>query len=259
MKKSRSIRVKLLAWCVIPALLIIWQLWCVVGDVPKYILPSPADVWATLTANFGILTDNAKTTLLEAFLGLAISLLLSFAAAALMDSFGVLYRALYPILVVTQTVPTVAVAPLLVIWFGAGMAPKIILITVVCFFPITVALLDGFKSADPEVVSLVRAMGGNRRQVFRHVKFPFALTGMFAGLKISVSYSVVGAVISEWVGGSKGLGVYMTLVKKAYSLDKMFAAIIIVIAVSLVLVESVKILEKALTPWRRAADDKKEF
>ena len=131
-------------------------------------------------------------------------------------------------MIITQTIPTIAIAPILVLWMGFGMAPKITLVVITTFFPITIGLLDGYKSVDPDAIRLMKAMGASRAQIFRHVKFPGALPQFFSGLKISASYAVVGAVVSEWLGGFNGLGVYMTRVKKAYSFDKMFAVIIFI-------------------------------
>ena len=151
----------------------------------------------------------------------------------------------------SQTIPTIAIAPLLVLWMGFGVEPKITLVVLTTFFPIAVGLLDGFKSVDPDAVSLLRSMGAKRGQVFRHVKFPAALPYFFAGLRISASYAVVGAVISEWLGGFEGLGVYMTRMRKAYAFDRMFAVIILVVIVSLLLMRLVTLLRAAAMPWLR--------
>ena len=171
--------------------------------------------------------------------------------AVLMDQFEKLYQAFYPIVILTQTVPTVAIAPLLVLWFGYEMTPKIILIVITTFFPITVGLLNGFKASDKDSISLLRAMGANRWQIFWHIKLPGAMSQFFAGLRISASYAVVGAVISEWLGGFGGLGVYMTRVKKAYSFDKMFAVIFLISIISLLLMKGVDLLQQKCMPWEK--------
>lgn len=168
-----------------------------------------------------------------------------------MDQFEPLYKACYPLIVLTQTVPTVAIAPLLVLWFGYEMTPKVILIVITTFFPIAVGLLNGFKSADQDSINLLRAMGAGRWQIFRIVKLPGAMSQFFAGLRISASYAVVGAVISEWLGGFSGLGVYMTRVKKAFSFDKMFAVIFLISVISLLLMKGVDLLQKKCMPWEK--------
>ena len=193
--------------------------------------------------------ENARVTLQEAFIGLACGVAFGFIMAVLMDRFEVLYKAFYPLVVLTQTIPTVAVAPLLVLWFGYEMLPKIILIVIATFFPVTVGVLDGFRSADKDTMNLLRSMGASDFQIFRYVKLPGAMGQFFASLRISAAYSVVGAVISEWLGGFSGLGVYMTRVKKAFSFDKMFAVIFLISLISLILMKLVDLLQKKCMPW----------
>lgn len=212
-------------------------------------LPSPYDVVLAFFNDFSLLMEHAKTTLTEAFLGLTIGTALGFVIAVLMDRFILFQKSVYPIVVLTQTVPTVAIAPLLVLWLGYGMLPKVTLIVLTTFFPITISLLEGFRSADPDAINLLKAMGANRFQCFVHIKLPSAMNQFFSGLKISVSYSVVGAVISEWLGGFTGLGVYMTRVRKSYSFDKMFAVIFFISLISLLLMLSVSLIKKAAMPW----------
>lgn len=230
-------------------LLLLWQIVSAAGWVPDYMLPSPVDVVKAFISEFPLLMENARVTLAEAFLGLASGVVLGFVMAVLMDRFGRLYQALYPLIVITQTIPTVAIAPLLVLWFGYEMLPKVILIVIVTFFPITVGLLNGFKSADKDMMNLMRSMGAGNLQIFRYIKLPGAMSYFFASLRISASYAVVGAVISEWLGGFNGLGVYMTRVKKAFSFDKMFAVILLISAISLLLMKLVDLIQRKCMPW----------
>jgi ABC-type nitrate/sulfonate/bicarbonate transport system permease component len=196
-----------------------------------------------------LLFENSLITLQEAFLGLVLGVTVGFLAAVLMDGFEILYKAFYPLLILTQTIPSVAIAPLLVLWFGYEMTPKVILIVISTFFPVTVGLLEGFRSADPDAIGLLRSMGANRLQIFRYIKFPTALPQLFSGLRIAAAYSVVGAVISEWLGGFGGLGVYMTRVKKAFAFDKMFAVIFLISAISLALMALVERAAKKCMPY----------
>lgn len=250
-RKLRStIRRKWPAVLAVVLLLTVWQLICISGLVPGYMLPSPVDVVLAFIDDWGLLWKNALTTLQEAFIGLALGILIGFCFAVLMDAFEVLYRAFYPILVLTQTVPTVAIAPLLVLWFGYEMTPKIILIIISTFFPVAVGLLDGFRSADRDAIGLLRSMGASRWQIFRYIKGPSALPQFFSALRIATAYSVVGAVISEWLGGFGGLGVYMTRVKKAFAFDKMFAVIFLISAISLGLMALVDLIERKTMPYR---------
>lgn len=250
-KKLQNIINKVSPILAIAIILAVWQFLSAAGIVPKFMLPSPTDVVEAFFKDFKLLMFHAKTTLVEAFLGLSLGILLGFIVAVVMDRFEIAYKAIYPVLIITQTVPTVAIAPLLVLWLGYGILPKITLIILTSFFPITIGLLDGFKSADPDALNLLKAMGATRMQRFAHIKLPSSLSNFFSGLRISVSYSIIGAVVAEWLGGFSGLGVYMTRVRKSYSFDKMFAVIFFISAISLLLMLGVRLLQKAVMPWER--------
>lgn len=248
-RKSQNTTSKLWPTLAICSLLIIWEIVSETGLVSKFMLPSPTDVLKVFISEFPALMSHARVTLTEAFVGLATGVLVGFLIAVIMDRFDKMYQAFYPLVVITQTIPTVAIAPLLVLWFGYEMLPKVILIVIVTFFPITVSLLDGFRSADKDTISLMRSMGASKMQIFWFVKFPGSLTQFFTSLRISVSYAIVGAVISEWLGGFNGLGVYMTRVRQAFSFDKMFAVLFLVSALSLLLMGAVNLLQKKCMPW----------
>lgn len=235
----------------IAVILILWQAVCSVGLVDEFLLPSPVQVVKAFVEEFPLLMEHSFVTLTEALFGLILGILLGFFVAVFMDQFEPLYKACYPLMILSQTIPTVAIAPLLVLWFGYEMAPKVILIVITTFFPIAVGLLNGFKSADRDSINLLRAMGAGRWQIFKIVKLPGALSQFFAGLRISASYAVVGAVISEWLGGFSGLGVYMTRVKKAFAFDKMFAVILLISLISLLLMKGVDLLQKKCMPWEK--------
>lgn len=254
-RKLRStIRRKAPALLAVAALLAAWAVACALELVPRYMLPSPLDVALALAGDAGALWGHLLVTLQEALYGLVLGVAIGFFFAVAMDAFDVLYRAFYPILVITQTVPAVAIAPLLVLWFGYEMLPKVILIVLVTFFPVTVGLLDGFRSVDGDSVNLLRSMGAGRWQIFRHIKCPSALPQFFSGLRIAAAYSVVGAVISEWLGGFNGLGVYMTRVKRAFAFDKMFAVLFLISVVSLGLMALVDVAERKSMPYRHLED-----
>ena len=255
-KRLQSITSKLPAAVALRLLILLWQFLCQSGAVPAYMLPSPIQVVKALFTDLPTILRHAVVTLQEAFYGLCIGVVLAFVMATLMDHFRILNKALYPIMIITQTIPTIAIAPLLVLWMGFYMAPKITLVVITTFFPITVGLLDGYKSVDKDSIDLMRAMGASKVQIFFHVKLPAALPQFFSGLKISASYAVVGAVISEWLGGFEGLGVYMTRVSKAYAFDKMFAVIIFIVIISLLLMFTVNLIKTISLPWLRV--EKKE-
>lgn len=254
-KKQRSTIYNFIPVIVITALLCIWQIASMAEWIPSYMLPSPTDVILAFIKEFPLLMEHAKVTLLEALLGLIFGVLLGFLCAAFMDACEPVQKGLYPILILTQTVPPVAIAPLLILWFSYGIAPKVILVVLVSFFPIAIGLLEGFQSVDVDTIRLMRSMNASPWQIFWHVKFPHALGEFFSGLKIAVSYSVVGAVIAEWLGGYSGLGVYMTRVKKSYDYDKMFAVIFLISAISLALMGLVKLAQYKMMPWNRCKND----
>jgi len=250
-RKLPNITNNILSCSAIVVIIVVWQLACSFELVDSFMLPSPVQVFLAFVKEFPVLVEHSFVTLTEAFLGLALGIILGFLMAVLMDQFEFLYKAFYPLIVLTQTIPTVAIAPLLVLWFGYEMTPKVILIVITTFFPIAVGLLNGFRSTDVDSVNLLRAMGADRWQIFRYIKLPGAMSQFFAGLRISASYAVVGAVISEWLGGFSGLGVYMTRVKQAFSFDKMFAVIFLISIISLLLMKGVDYLQKICMPWEK--------
>lgn len=252
-KKLQNITDKLSPFLALAVLIIIW--WAVTGTqaVPLFMLPSPQSVAKAFISDFTILMRNAAITLTEAFAGLGIGISLAFILATFMDRFRIVYKAFYPLLVITQTIPSIALAPLLVLWMGFGMAPKITLVVLTTFFPIAVSLLEGYESVDEDSIKLLRSMGAHQGKIFWYIKLPSAVSSFFAGLKVSASYAVVGAVVAEWLGGFDGLGVYMTRVRKAYAFDKMFAVIIFTTLVSLLLMYLVGLLQKISMPWEKEA------
>jgi ABC-type nitrate/sulfonate/bicarbonate transport system permease component len=231
-------------------LLALWQTVSGLGLVPPYMLPSPLRIVHAMAHDFPLLMRHTGVTILETAVGLLLSLAASFVLALVMDNTAFLRRQLMPILLFTQTVPTIAVAPLLVLWLGYGASPKIALVFITCFFPLTVGLLSGLQSADEDSAQLLKSMGATRRHIYRYLKLPSSLPSFFSGLRIAGSYAVIAAVVAEWLGGNSGLGVYMTRVRKSYSFDKMFAVILLTAALSLVLMRGIEELEKRVVRWK---------
>jgi len=251
MKRLESIENKLVPITFTGLLLILWLIATEGGHIPKYVLPSPRDIVLVLFDIIPELKAHILVTLKEAFIGFGISIIFSLLLAILMDNVAIIKKALYPLILVSQTIPTIALAPLFVIWFGFGILPKIIVVVLVCFFPIVVSLLDGLSSVDNDLLNLLKSMGANRIQIFRLVKLPGAMTNFFSGLKIAATYSIMGAVIGEWLGGKAGLGIYMIRVKNSFALDKMFAVILIIVVLSMLVFKMISILEYLLMPWNR--------
>lgn len=231
------------------ALLGLWELACWHWRIPDWLLPPPSQIMRAAVEARGILAPHIWQTLLETWLGLFLALFTGLLLAVIVDVSPVLRRAVYPLLVVSQTVPIIAIAPLLVIWFGYGLLPKVLVVALVCFFPIVVSTADGLRAADPDLISLLRTMGAGRYQIFRKVRVPGAMPGFFSGLKIAITYSVIGAIIGEWVGASGGLGVFMLRASNSFRTDWVFAAIGTVSVLSLLLFLVVTVLERVALPW----------
>lgn len=259
MKKFKNIQNKIIekisSWGIIIFLIIIWELLSISNVIPKFMLPSPIDVIEAFIKDFPLLVHHMKITLIEAFLGLFLGIILGFLVAFIMENNKFLYRSIYPVLVISQTIPTVAIAPLLVLWLGYGLLPKITLVVLTSFFPITIGLLDGFKSVDEDMIKLMKTMGASKFQIFKYIKLPNSIGYFFSGLRISVSYSIIGAVVAEWLGGFDGLGVYMTRVRKSYSFDKMFAVIFIISIMSIILMSLVKVIQRKSMPWENRKEE----
>ena len=234
-------------------LVLAWEVTAARSGLPAFILPTPGQVAAAAWETRAPLASALAATLLETALGLAVALALGVALAAAMDFSAWLRRALYPLLVVSQTVQILAIAPLLIIWFGFGLLPKVLIVVLVCFFPLAVNTADGLASADPDYIALLRSMGASRAQIWRLVRLPAALPLFFSGLRVAVTYSVVGATIGEWVGGTQGLGLYLLRSKNALATDQVFVAIVVTSLVSIVLYALVLLIERWALPWYHSA------
>jgi len=251
MKRLKSIGSNLTPIAFFMMILIGWQYIVDKGIIERYILPSPSDIVITSFRIFPELKPHIMTTLEEAFTGFFIAILLAIILAVLMDSFPLAKKAFYPLFIVSQTIPIIILVPLLVMWFGFDKLPKIIVVILVCFFPIVVNLLEGLESVDRDMLNLFKSMKSNYFQIFKFAKFPASLGNFFSGLKIAATYSIMGAVIGEWMGGKDGLGVYMTRVRQSFALDKVFSVIIIIVLLSLVLFKIIELIQYLMMPWTR--------
>ncbi|MEW4354823.1 ABC transporter permease [Streptococcus pneumoniae] len=245
----RVIKERLRSWVGVLSLLVlllIWQGAGILGFLPKFILPTPVEILAAFIRDHEMLLFHSLATIKVALLGLVLGTVLALVTAIVMDQLPILYDAIYPLLVVVQTIPTIALAPILVLWLGYGILPKLVLILLTTTFPIIISLLDGFKQCDRDALVLFQLMQAKWWQILWHFKLPASLPYFFAGLRVSVSYAFITTVVSEWLGGFEGLGVYMIQSKKLFQYDTMFAIIILVSLISLFGMQLVKVLEKRL-------------
>lgn len=232
-------------------LLAVWEGAVRIFQIPLYVLPSPVQVVKTLFAESGTLAGHAAVTVMEAAAGIAISFLLAVFLGIFMDCFPLLRQGIYPILVVTQTVPMIVLAPILIIYLGFGIAPKILTVVLMCFFPIAVSFSDGLAQVDEEYVHLVRSYGAGPLNLYRLVKIPAAVPPLLSGLKVAATYSISGAVVGEWIGAQKGLGYYLLRVKNGYMLDKVFACVLIIIFLSLCMNGVIRLCQYRAMPYIR--------
>jgi len=233
------------------AVLALWEVLGRFTALPSYILPTPSSIVLSLITDFRYISPNILITLYETMIGFVIAIVLSVGIAVLMDSVRPVKKTLYPVMIISQTIPIIILAPLFVIWFGYGYLPKILIVVLICFFPITISLLTGLGTVDKELVDLLRSMGANKKQIYFSVKFPSALPDFFSGLKIAATYSIMGATIGEWVGGRNGLGVYMIRAKQSFATDKVFAAILVITILSILMLRLISLIEKKAMPYSR--------
>lgn len=254
---GRLARARRLSQAVLPpvgaflALILVWQAVASAGLMPADVLPSPARIATAGSAEGEALLRNAVPTLVATVVGFALSVSVAFLVATLLDFSAPLRRAVLPLLVVSQTLPMIALAPLVVLWFGFGLLPKVLLVAFVTFFPMVVGLLRGFGSADPDAEHLLRSMGAGRATVFRMIRLPAAGPSFFSALRISITYAVVGAIFAEYAGAVAGLGVYMQSAKNVFRTDLVLAAVVVSSLVTLLLYAVVTLVERAALPWLR--------
>ncbi|PJF31463.1 MAG: nitrate ABC transporter permease [Candidatus Thermofonsia Clade 1 bacterium] len=227
-----------------------WEALASADSATVRLIPSPSAIFAAMANSAERLVRfHIPTTLYEALIGTLIALIIGVCAAALLDFLPLLRRAAYPLLVISQTIPLVAIAPLLILIFGFGVESKIVIVALFAFFPITVATLDGLTSTDTELVALLRSMGATGAQIWRKVRLPSALPSLFSGLRIAATYAIGSAMIGEFVTAQYGLGQYLRQAFNQSRLDQGFAAVIIASALSVIFVMCVRLVERLFLRW----------
>jgi NitT/TauT family transport system permease protein len=234
---------------VLGALFAVWWLVAAREWVPNYLIPRPAQVFHTMREQWPMLTHNSWVTLYETLLGFALAVLLGLATAVLITYSRGFDTAVYPLVLVAQVIPKIAIAPLLVVWFGTDLRPKVILAVLIAFFPVVVSGVAGLRSTDPELLDLSATMGGTRWQTFLKIRFPIALPHLMAGVKVAVTLAVVGAVVGEFVGASEGLGYVLLLANGQLDAPLLFADLILMSAIGIALFILVDVAEALLIPW----------
>jgi putative hydroxymethylpyrimidine transport system permease protein len=251
-----SVRRWLLPTLLLAALIGAWQLAASTGflaevlGLESFLVPSPAEVAESLWQNRSLLAENAWVTLREILLGLACALVAGVVFAVAMHLSGIVRDAAYPLVVASQTIPILVIAPILLVWLGFGIGPKIVVVALICFFPITVNALAGLDASSPEAIKLMRSLDASRWQLFRRVETPTALPSFFTGAKIAVVLAPIGAVFGEWVGGNSGLGHLILTDNAQLEVAREFAAVTVLSAMALILIGSLTLAERRVITWR---------
>jgi NitT/TauT family transport system permease protein len=245
-------------WAAAPLALVVaivlWQVVLVAFDVPGYLVPTPVEVRGSLTANWAPLLGHTWVTLAESLIGFGLSVAIGVPLAMLIVSSRVLERILYPLLVASQAVPKVALAPLLVVWMGYGVGPKVVVALLIAFFPVVVNTATGLSAVQSEMIMLVRSMGASRWDVFRKIRFPTAVPSVLAGFKVAIALAVVGAVVGEFVGSRSGLGYYLLVATGNFDTPLVFACIVVLTILGVVLFYAVSGAGRLLGRWNRGTE-----
>jgi NitT/TauT family transport system permease protein len=235
------------------ALLFVWELAVDLGRIPVFVLPAPSNIWTSIVKNWSALLAHSWVTLLETLAGFGLSVAIGIPLAFFIVYSRIFDRVIYPMLVASQAVPKVALAPILLVALGYGIAPKIIVAFLIAFFPVVVNTVTGQASVDRDTLNLMHSMGASKMDVFRKVRFPHAVPSMIAGFKVAIAFAVVGAVVGEFVGSRSGLGYYMLLATGNFDTPLVFACVVFLTLMGIILFYTVGLLEVALGRWNRTA------
>jgi putative hydroxymethylpyrimidine transport system permease protein len=239
-----------LACLFVIAMIVIWQLWIKIFDVPKYLFASPTGIVTSLQKDWArYLEPNIWPTLTEVLIGFGISVVLGVGLAIILHLFTPLRRAVYPLLIGSQTIPIVVLAPILVILLGYGLLPKVVIVALICFFPIVVNGLDGLRLVDDDFIAMMRTLDATRWSIFRKVEFPGALPSIFSGMRVAATFAAIGAVFGEWAGSSQGLGYLIQASTPNLQTARIFAAILLLTLIAMALFGLVSLLERIFCPW----------
>lgn len=235
---------------VILLFLIFWQLCIKLFKIEAWLLPGPITILKEGIKSYDSLVPHVLSTVQLTIFGFLVGTLLGLMIAIVLHLIPGFKEAFYPLLILSQNVPIIVLAPLLIIWFGFGVFPKLMIISLVCFFPVTVSALDGFRQTPTNLINYMKMAGATKSQLFWKLECPYSLPSIFSGLKISATYSVMGAVISEWLGAKTGIGVFMTLASSSFRTDRVFVSIFIIMFLSMFFFGVIVLLERMTVKWK---------
>jgi ABC-type nitrate/sulfonate/bicarbonate transport system permease component len=233
--------------------ILLWQGVASLPGIDNLTLASPVETWHSLVRDRALLFSEAGTTAVEIVLGLAISIVMGVVIAVAMHLVGWLRDAAYPLLLASQAIPIVVLAPLFILAFGYGIGPKLAIIALICFFPIVVVMLDGLRSVDPDLLKLMRLLGASRLTRLWKAELPASLPFLFSGLRLAAVFSVIGAVFGEWAGADRGLGRLVLLANNQLQTARVYAGIVLLTGMAILLFAFVSVVERVAIPWRRDA------
>lgn len=238
------------AWWTLILLVAFWELAVQLLQFPPYILPAPSAIAKEISVYWQRLLPHALVTISEVVIGFVVAILVAVPLAVTITYSRVMERTIYPLIVASQTIPKVAIAPLLLIWFGYGFTPKIVIVVLLSFFPIVINTVIGLKSASPEMIHLARSMGASAWQTFWKFRLPQALPNVFGGLKLATVLAVIGAIVGEFIGADRGLGYVILVAGGNFNIARQFAAIILISAIGMIFFQIIERIERAVVPWR---------
>lgn len=247
--RTRSVRDYIPAAVFLAAVVIIWEVLVRVTGTPNWLLPAPLRILTALWQTRDQLISHAVPTITESALGFVVGVAAGVVIGAVVTRFALFRRAVYPLLIALQTVPTMALAPLLVVWFGYGLLPKVLLVVLVVFYPVAVSTVEGLDAVDRKMVNLLRTMGASDLQVYLKVRIPSALPSIYSGMKVGATYTVISAIVGEWMGASKGLGIYLLRASNSFLTERVFAGILAIALLSIVLFGIVALSQRLTMPW----------
>jgi ABC-type nitrate/sulfonate/bicarbonate transport system permease component len=248
----RLVRGHLVSAAVVVGLLAVWEVVVAVFDIKTYVLPAPASIVSKAVTDADILLPNLRVTIVEMLLGFGLAAVVGVGLGILIAGSAVFRRGVFPLVIASQTVPVIAIAPVLVIWFGYDILPRVLVTALVAFFPLTVNTVSGLRAVDPELVRLFRSLNASRLQIFRKLTFPSGLPYIFAGLKVAATLSVIGATVSEWVGADRGMGYLIITDTQQLETTRVFASIFLLSLSGIALYLIVAGIERLSLPWRHS-------
>ncbi len=256
--RQQSVRDYIPATAFLTGVIVVWEMLVRVTHTPNWLLPGPFRIFSALWETRHQLASHAVPTIIESVVGFAIAVVAGVVVGGVVTRFALFRRAVYPLLIALQTVPPMALAPLLVVWFGYGLLPKVLLVILVVFYPVAVSTVGGLEAVDRKMVNLLRTMGATDLQVYAKVRIPAALPSVFSGMKVGATYTVIAAIVGEWMGASKGLGIYLLRSSNSFLTDRVFAGIVTVAALSIAMFGLVDLGQRFVMPWYYRQQRQKE-